>query len=176
MSLNTTYRRVVGMNIKAKKKKQVAAEPLQEPPETMLPCEPAVPQVETFEERVITPPVDAGIPSTPADIWLVSLCRYVGFRQKRNRRFLFSYAVYAMRFKRQSPELLILTHLHSMIFTGYFSHPGCRQEHQAQRNAHTRHSVNARFKGHLPGTHARLRRRRADDGQVRQGPERLLFH
>ena len=38
---------------KAKKKKQVAAEPLQEPPETMLPCEPAVPRVETFEERVI---------------------------------------------------------------------------------------------------------------------------
>ena len=35
------------------KKKQVAAEPLQEPPGTMLPCEPAVPQVETFEERVI---------------------------------------------------------------------------------------------------------------------------
>ena len=38
---------------KAKKKKQVASENLQEPPETMLPCEPAVPQVETFEERVI---------------------------------------------------------------------------------------------------------------------------
>ena len=34
----------------------------------------------------------------------------------------------------------------------------------------------ALFKGHLPGAHARLRRRRADDGQVRQGQERLLFH
>ena len=38
---------------KAKKKKQVAVEPLQEPPGTMLPYEPAVPQVETFEERVV---------------------------------------------------------------------------------------------------------------------------
>ena len=34
---------------KAKKKKQVAAEPLQEPPETMLPFQVAVPQVETFD-------------------------------------------------------------------------------------------------------------------------------
>tara|TARA_B100000780_G_scaffold66959_1_gene44184 strand:- start:1 stop:495 length:495 start_codon:yes stop_codon:yes gene_type:complete len=38
---------------KAKKKKQVAVEPLQEPPGTMLPCEPAAPPVETFEERVV---------------------------------------------------------------------------------------------------------------------------
>ena len=38
---------------KAKKKKQVAVEPLQETPGTMLPCEPAAPPVETFEERVI---------------------------------------------------------------------------------------------------------------------------
>ena len=36
---------------KAKKKKQVAVEPLQEPPGPMLPCEPAAPPVETFEER-----------------------------------------------------------------------------------------------------------------------------
>ena len=38
---------------KAKKKKQVAVEPLQEPPGPMLPCEPAAPPVETFEERVL---------------------------------------------------------------------------------------------------------------------------
>lgn len=38
---------------KAKKKKQVAAEPLQEAPNPMCPCEPAAPPVETFEELVI---------------------------------------------------------------------------------------------------------------------------
>ena len=38
---------------KAKKKKQVAADPLQEAPNPMRPCEPAAPPVETFEERVV---------------------------------------------------------------------------------------------------------------------------
>ena len=38
---------------KAKKKKQVAADPLQEAPNPMCPCEPAAPPVETFEERVV---------------------------------------------------------------------------------------------------------------------------
>ena len=37
---------------KSKKKKQVPVEPLQEPPAPMSCCEPAAPQVETFEERV----------------------------------------------------------------------------------------------------------------------------
>ena len=44
-------RRGVGMN-KSKKKEQVPVEPLQEPPNLMSCCEPAAPQVETFEERV----------------------------------------------------------------------------------------------------------------------------
>ena len=43
--------RGVGMN-KSKKKKQVPVEPLQEPPAPMSCCEPAAPQVETFDERV----------------------------------------------------------------------------------------------------------------------------
>ena len=43
--------RGVGMN-KSKKKKQVPIEPLQEPPNPMSCCEPAAPQVETFEEQV----------------------------------------------------------------------------------------------------------------------------
>ena len=43
--------RGVGMN-KSKKKKQVPVEPLQEPPAPMSCCEPAAPQVETFEEQV----------------------------------------------------------------------------------------------------------------------------
>ena len=43
--------RGVGMN-KSKNKKQVPIEPLQEPPNPMSCCEPAAPQVETFEERV----------------------------------------------------------------------------------------------------------------------------
>jgi len=38
---------------KAKKKKQVAADPLQEAPNPMCPCEPAAPPVETFDERVV---------------------------------------------------------------------------------------------------------------------------
>ena len=38
---------------KAKKKKHVAADPLQEAPNPMRPCEPAAPPVETFEERVV---------------------------------------------------------------------------------------------------------------------------
>ena len=37
---------------KPKKKKQVPIEPLQETPNPMSPCEPAAPQVETFEEKV----------------------------------------------------------------------------------------------------------------------------
>ena len=37
---------------KSKKKKQVPVEPLQEPPAPMSCCEPAAPQVETFDERV----------------------------------------------------------------------------------------------------------------------------
>ena len=44
-------RRGVGMN-KSKKKEQVPVEPLQEPPAPMSCCEPAAPQVETFDERV----------------------------------------------------------------------------------------------------------------------------
>ena len=40
-----------GMN-KSKKKKQVPIEPLQETPNPMSSCEPAAPQVETFEEKV----------------------------------------------------------------------------------------------------------------------------
>ena len=44
--------RGVGMNT-SKKKKQVPVEPLQEPPNPMCPCEPAAPQVETFEERCL---------------------------------------------------------------------------------------------------------------------------
>ena len=43
--------RGVGMN-KSKKKKQVPVEPLQEPPAPMSCCDPAAPQVETFEEQV----------------------------------------------------------------------------------------------------------------------------
>ena len=43
--------RGVGMN-KSKKKEQVPVEPLQEPPNPMSCCEPAAPQVETFEEKV----------------------------------------------------------------------------------------------------------------------------
>ena len=38
---------------KAKKTKQVAADPLQEAPNPMRPCEPAAPPVETFDERVV---------------------------------------------------------------------------------------------------------------------------
>ena len=38
---------------KAKKKKHVAADPLQEAPNPMRPCEPTAPPVETFEERVV---------------------------------------------------------------------------------------------------------------------------
>ena len=37
---------------KSKKKKEVPVEPLQEPPDPMSCCEPAAPQVETFEEKV----------------------------------------------------------------------------------------------------------------------------
>ena len=37
---------------KSKKKEQVPVEPLQEPPNSMSCCEPAAPQVETFEEKV----------------------------------------------------------------------------------------------------------------------------
>ena len=37
---------------KSKKKKQVPIDPLQEPPNPMSPCDPAAPQVETFEEQV----------------------------------------------------------------------------------------------------------------------------
>ena len=37
---------------KSKKKKEVPVEPLQEPSNPMSCCEPAAPQVETFEERV----------------------------------------------------------------------------------------------------------------------------
>eukprot|EP00964_Phaeocystis_antarctica_P153885 scaffold122319_cov30-Phaeocystis_antarctica.AAC.1 len=37
----------------SRRRRTRAAEPLQEPPGTMLPYEPAVPQVETFEERVV---------------------------------------------------------------------------------------------------------------------------
>ena len=37
---------------KSTKKKQVPVEPLQEPPAPMSCCEPAAPQVETFDERV----------------------------------------------------------------------------------------------------------------------------
>ena len=51
------------------------------------------------------------------------------------------------------------------------THTTCRATH-----THDTHSVNALFKGDLPGTLAWLRRRRADDGQVRHGQERLLFH
>ena len=43
--------RGVGMN-KSKKKEQVPVEPLQKKPNPMSCCEPAAPQVETFEERV----------------------------------------------------------------------------------------------------------------------------
>ena len=63
---------------KAKKKKQVAAEPLQEPPETMLPCEPAVPQVETFEERVIR----ATRSMSPEKTRVVRLCMELGERNE----------------------------------------------------------------------------------------------
>ena len=44
-------RRGVGMN-KSKKKKEVPVEPLQEPSNPMSCCDPAAPQVETFDERV----------------------------------------------------------------------------------------------------------------------------
>ena len=43
--------RGVGMH-KSKKKEQVPVEPLQKKPNPMSCCEPAAPQVETFEERV----------------------------------------------------------------------------------------------------------------------------
>ena len=63
---------------KAKKKKQVAAEPLQESPGTMLPCEPAVPQVETFEERVIR----AARSMSPEKTRVVRLCMEYGVRNE----------------------------------------------------------------------------------------------
>jgi len=63
---------------KAKKKKQVAAEPLQESPGTMLPCEPAVPQVETFEERVIR----ATRSMSPEKTRVVRLCMEYGIRNE----------------------------------------------------------------------------------------------
>ena len=63
---------------KAKKKKQVAVEPLQEPPGTMLPCEPAAPPVETFEERVIR----ATRSFSPEKTRVTRLCMEYGVRNE----------------------------------------------------------------------------------------------
>ena len=63
---------------KAKKKKQVAVEPLQEPPGTMLPCEPAAPPVETFEERVLR----ATRSFSPEKTRVVRLCMEYGVRNE----------------------------------------------------------------------------------------------
>ena len=63
---------------KAKKKKQVAVEPLQEPPGPMLPCEPAAPPVETFEERVLR----ATRSFSPEKTRVTSLCMEYGERNE----------------------------------------------------------------------------------------------
>ena len=63
---------------KAKKKKQVAAEPLQEAPNPMCPCEPAAPPVETFEERVIR----ATRSMSPEKTRVVRLCMEYGIRNE----------------------------------------------------------------------------------------------
>ena len=69
--------RGVGMN-KSTKKKQVSVEPLQEPPNPMSPCEPAAPQVETFEEKVAR----ATRSMSPEKSRVVRLCMEADARDK----------------------------------------------------------------------------------------------
>ena len=70
--------RGVGMNT-SKKKTQVPIEPLQEPPNPMCPCEPAAPQVETFEEKVAR----ATRSMSPEKSRVVRLCMESSARDKR---------------------------------------------------------------------------------------------
>ena len=69
--------RGVGMN-KSTTKKQVPIEPLQEPPNPMSPCEPAAPQVETFEEKVAR----ATRSMSPEKSRVVRLCMEADARDK----------------------------------------------------------------------------------------------
>ena len=63
---------------KSKKKKQVPVEPLQEPPAPMSCCDPAAPQVETFEEQVTR----ATRSMSPEKSRVVRLCMEMQARDK----------------------------------------------------------------------------------------------
>ena len=77
----------------------VAVEPLQEPPGPMLPCEPAAPPVETFEERV----VKATRSFSPEKTGVTRLCMEYGERNEicalthRRKRQYYLHAKYLKR-------------------------------------------------------------------------------